>query len=223
MIYLVLLFEGILTFISPCFIPMLPLYLSYLAGSESSRGINSSIKNSVGFVLGFTFVFVVMGAFSATLGVFLLTYSRIIDIVAGAIIILLGLNFLNIINIPLFNLQRSNISIKNMGRFFSSVLFGMVFSVSWTPCVGAFLGSALMMAASSGGVMKGIFMLLVYSLGLGIPFILSAFLFDQIKGSFGYIKKHYRAISAISGGFLIIVGILMISGILGSFIRLLSS
>lgn len=223
MIYLVLLFEGILTFISPCFIPMLPLYLSYLAGSESSRGINSSIKNSVGFVLGFTFVFVVMGAFSATLGVFLLTYSRIIDIVAGAIIILLGLNFLNIINIPLFNLQRSNISIKNMGRFFSSVLFGMVFSVSWTPCVGAFLGSALMMAASSGGVMKGIFMLLVYSLGLGIPFILSAFLFDQIKGSFGYIKKHYRAISAISGGFLIIIGILMISGILGSFIRLLSS
>lgn len=222
MIYLILFLEGILTFISPCLLPMIPVYLSYIAGSNDSFRRHSTVKNAIGFVLGFTFVFVTMGAFMGTLGVFLASYSRIVSIFAGIVMILLGLSFMDIIRIPFFNLQSNREMKRNTGGFFQSVLFGVVFSISWTPCVGAFLGSALMMAASSGGVLKGIIMLLIYSLGLGIPFLLSALLLDELKSSFDFIKKHYRIISTISGVFLIVIGLLMISGIFGSILRMLS-
>lgn len=223
MIYLILFLEGILTFISPCLLPMLPVYLSYLAGSDSAFRKNATVKNAAGFVLGFSIVFVILGAFMGTLGVFLANYSRIVNIIAGFIMILLGLSFMGVIRIPFFS-SRSNIEIKrDSAGFFQSVLFGIVFSISWTPCVGAFLGSALMMAASTGGVFKGIVMLLVYSLGLGIPFMLSAILMDQLKSSFDFIKRHYKGISTASGIFLIIIGLLMIFGIFGSFLRLLSA
>jgi cytochrome c biogenesis protein CcdA len=106
--------------------------------------------------------------------------------------------------------------------FFRSVLFGMVFSVSWTPCVGAFLGSALMLATQSGSVVKGVLMLLAYSIGLGIPFILSALLIAKLKSAFDFIKKHYGIINKISGIFLIVVGLLMATGLFGSFLSLLS-
>ena len=110
---------------------------------------------------------------------------------------------------------------ENLG-FFSSLLFGIVFSIGWTPCVGAFLGSALMMATSQGKVLEGVIMLLVYSLGLGIPFFISAILIDKLKGAFGFIKKHYKVINIISGTLLIIVGVLMATGLLGKFIGFLS-
>ena len=222
MLYLILFLEGILTFISPCLLPMIPVYLSYIAGSNNSFGRHSTVKNAIGFVLGFSFVFVTMGAFMGTLGVFLAAYSRIVNIIAGIVMILLGLSFMDIIRIPFFNLQSNREMKRNTGGFFQSVLFGVVFSISWTPCVGAFLGSALMMAASSGGVLKGIIMLFIYSLGLGIPFMLSALLMDELKSSFDFIKKHYDIISTISGVFLISIGLLMITGIFGSILRMLS-
>jgi cytochrome c-type biogenesis protein len=202
---------------------MIPVYLSYIAGSNSSLSRRSSAKNAFGFVLGFTVVFVTMGAFMGTLGVFLASYSHIVSIIAGIVMILLGLSFMDIIRIPFFNIQRGRDLGNNPGGFFRSVLFGIVFSISWTPCVSTFLGSALMIAASSGGVFKGIIMLLTYSLGLGIPFLLSALLLDELKSSFDFIKRHLRVISIISGVFLIIIGLLMISGIFGAFLRILSA
>lgn len=222
MLYLILFLEGILTFISPCLLPMIPVYLSYIAGSDNSFGRHSTVKNAIGFVLGFTFVFVTMGAFMGTLGVFLAAYSRIVSVFAGIVMILLGLSFMDIIRLPFFNLQKNREMKRNTGGFFQPVLFGVVFSISWTPCVGAFLGSALMMAASSGGVLKGIIMLFIYSLGLGIPFMLSALLLEELKSSFDFIKKHYRIISTVSGVFLIFIGLLMITGIFGSILRMLS-
>jgi cytochrome c-type biogenesis protein len=106
--------------------------------------------------------------------------------------------------------------------FFSAMLFGIIFSVGWTPCVGAFLGSALAMASQQGKVLTGVMMLLCYSLGLGIPFVVSAMLIDKLKGAFTAIKRHYHVINAICGIFLIVVGILMMSGLLGRFLTLLS-
>lgn len=107
-------------------------------------------------------------------------------------------------------------------NFFSAMIFGMIFSLGWTPCVGAFLGSALMLASQQGHVVQGMLMLLAYSLGLGIPFILSAVLIDYLKGAFNWIKKNYRVINAVSGGLLVLVGVLMATGTLGRLVNLLS-
>jgi cytochrome c-type biogenesis protein len=106
--------------------------------------------------------------------------------------------------------------------FFSALLFGVVFSIGWTPCVGAFLGSALLLAASQGHVIEGMLMLLLYSLGLGIPFFISAILIEKLKGTFNFIKKHYNVINVISGGLLVIMGILMATGLFGKLLALLA-
>jgi len=113
------------------------------------------------------------------------------------------------------------VNTDNMG-FFSALLFGMIFSIGWTPCVGAFLGSALMLASQQGHVVEGMLMLLAYSLGLGIPFILSAVLIDYLKNAFNWIKKNYKVINIISGSLLVLIGILMATGMLGRLLGLLS-
>ena len=109
---------------------------------------------------------------------------------------------------------------KELG-FISAVLFGIIFSIGWTPCVGAFLGSALMLASQQGHVIEGLLMLLAYSLGLGIPFIASALLIDKLKGVFGWVKKHYKVINIVCGGLLTAIGILMMTGLLGRFLAIL--
>ena len=105
--------------------------------------------------------------------------------------------------------------------FFSALLFGMVFSIGWTPCVGAFLGSALMLASQQAHIVEGMLMLLAYSLGLGIPFVLSAVLIDYLKSVFNWIKKNYKIINIVSGSLLVAIGILMATGMLGRFLSLL--
>ena len=110
---------------------------------------------------------------------------------------------------------------QNMG-FFSALLFGIVFSLGWTPCVGAFLGSALALASQQGHVIEGMLMLLAYSLGLGIPFVVSALLIDYLKSAFDFIKRHYRIINIISGSLLVLIGVLMATGTLGYLLQLLS-
>lgn len=218
--YLLLFLEGIITFISPCLLPMLPIYISFFAtgGADKRR----ALINSIGFVSGFTLVFVALGAFAGTLGELLTRYSIALNIVTGAVVILLGLNFMGVINISLLNRStQKSANVKDL-RFFTSVLFGIVFSIGWTPCVGAFLGSALMMASQQGGTLTGVLMLLVYSLGLGIPFVVSALLLDRLKGAFGFIKRHYRIINLVSGALLVVVGILMATGFMGRFLSLLT-
>ena len=113
----------------------------------------------------------------------------------------------------------------NTGRelgFFSTMLFGIIFSIGWTPCVGAFLGSALALASQQGQTLRGMLLLLCYSAGLGIPFVISALLIDRLRGTFDAIKKHYRVINAVCGGFLILMGILMATGLFGRFLSILS-
>jgi cytochrome c-type biogenesis protein len=134
----------------------------------------------------------------------------------------LGLNFIGIIRIGFLNRTGgASANVKNL-RFFSSMLFGIIFSVSWTPCAGAFLGSALMMASAQGGAVNGIVMLLVYSLGLGLPFIASAVLIDRLKDAFDLVKRNYRTVNIICGALLVIVGILMAAGQMGRFLFFVS-
>lgn len=218
--YLVSFLEGIITFISPCLLPMLPVYLSYFAGGEE-RTLRRTLMNALGFILGFTIVFVSMGALAGTLGSFLKSHQTAVNIVSGLIVIFFGLNFLGVFKLNLFHGSRSSVNASRMG-FFSAALFGMVFSIGWTPCVGAFLGSALALASQQGHVLTGMLMLLCYSLGLGIPFLLSAVLIDKLKSTFDWIKRHYRAINMVCGALLVLVGILMATGLFGQLLSLLS-
>lgn len=217
--YFIAFLEGIITFISPCLLPMIPLYISYFAGGKE-RNTKKTIKNALGFISGFTIVFVLMGALAGTFGQLLNEYKRVVDVVTGLIVIFFGLNFLGVFKLNLFKGSRKA-KTENLG-FFSSMVFGIVFSIGWTPCVGAFLGSALMMAASQCQATEGIIMLLLYSLGLGIPFFISAILIDKLRGAFTFIKKHYKVINTACGCLLVVVGVLMATGLFGKFINLLS-
>ena len=216
--YFISFLEGIITFVSPCLLPMLPIYISYFAGG-SERNTKKVIINASGFILGFTAVFILLGALAGSFGRFLKEYSVAVNIVTGLIVIIFGLNYLGFFKLNIFKGSNSA-KTENLG-FFSSALFGVVFSIGWTPCVGAFLGSALMLAASRGSVMEGIIMLLLYSLGLGIPFFVSAILIDKLKGAFAVIKNHYKIINIISGALLVTVGVLMATGMFGKFLALL--
>ncbi len=218
--YLISFLEGVITFLSPCLLPMLPIYLSYFAGGEA-QSLRKTVTNALGFVLGFTVLFVAMGALAGTLGSFVRQYQTAVNLVCGLVVIFFGLNFLGVFRINLFRGGQGRVETRELG-FLSSALFGVVFSVGWTPCVGAFLGSALMLASQQGHVLEGMAMLLVYSLGLGVPFLLSAVLLDYLKTAFDWIKRHYRTINLVCGGFLILVGVLMATGTLGRLLTLLS-
>ena len=218
--YLISFLEGIITFISPCLLPMLPIYISYFAGG-GERSTKKTLLNASGFVLGFTIVFVALGALAGTLGSFLTRYQSWVNLVGGGIVILFGLNYMGVLKLNLFRGIRGGMTQGNMG-FFSALIFGMVFSVGWTPCVGAFLGSALMLASQQGHVLEGMGMLLCYSLGLGIPFLMSAVLIDKLKGAFNWIKTHYDIINKVCGGLLVLVGILMATGTLGRLLAVLN-
>ena len=218
--YLISFLEGIITFISPCLLPMLPIYISYFAGG-GERTTAKTLKGAVGFVTGFTIVFVMLGALAGTVGSFLREYQITVNIISGLIVIIFGLNFLGVFKLNIFKGNQRSVKTDNMG-FFSAMLFGIIFSVGWTPCVGAFLGSALMLASQQGHIAEGMLMLLSYSLGLGIPFILSAVLIDYLKSAFNWIKRNYKIINLISGSLLVIIGIMMATGTLGQLLNLLS-
>ena len=215
--YVISFLEGIITFISPCLLPMLPIYISYFAGG-GERSTKKTLTGAIGFVVGFTVVFTLMGALAGTVGSFLREHQTAVNIVSGLVVIFFGLNFLGVFKLNLGKGSNRSVDTSNMG-FFSALLFGVIFSLGWTPCVSTFLGSALMLASQQGSVLAGTLMLLAYSLGLGIPFIFSAVLIDYLKSAFNWIKRHYDIINKISGGLLILIGILMSTG---TFWRLLS-
>ncbi len=218
--YLISFLEGIITFISPCLLPMLPIYISYFAGG-GERTVKKTLTGASGFVLGFTVVFVAMGALAGTLGSFLMKYQTWVNLISGAIVILFGLNYLGVLKLNLFQGGGRNVQTRDM-NFFSAFLFGVIFSIGWTPCVGAFLGSALMLASQQGSVVQGVLMLLCYSAGLGVPFLFSAVLIDQLKGAFNWIKSHYTIINRVCGILLIVVGIAMATGMMGRLLAILS-
>ena len=207
--YLVTFLEGVISFISPCMLPMLPLYISYFAAGEEKK--SKTFARAAAFVGGFTLVFCLLGLFAGSLGALLRRYQVVVDIVCGVIVILFGLSYLEVFRLPFFKGMQGN---RKISGAFSAFLFGVIYSVSLTPCVGAFLGSALMLASASATAWRGVLLLLCYSLGLGSLFLLSAVLIDKLKGTFSFIKQHYKVINLVCGIFLIVIGVLMATGLM---------
>lgn len=217
--YFIAFLEGIITFVSPCLLPMLPVYISYFAGGENNR--KRTLCNALAFIAGFTVVFLALGAFAGTVGAALQRYKTAVNLVTGGIVVILGLNFSGILKIGFLNkTKKLDVQIKS-GNIASTFLFGMIFSIGWTPCVGAFLGSALMLASERGTMAEGLLMLLLYSMGLGIPFLASALLLDRLKETFQFIKRNYLWINRICGIFLIVVGSSMMTGLFGRLLAVL--
>jgi len=225
--YVLLFLEGIITFVSPCILPMIPVYVSYFMGAEGNDGMNknkNTLCNALAFVAGFSIIFTMLGAAAGTVGVFFNNNMRIINLISGALMIVFGLHFMEFVKIGILNRTyklKMQVNTEHM-NLLSTFLFGVVFGIGWTPCVGPFLGSALMIATNTNHVGESVLMLLVYSLGLGIPFLLSTVLIHYISGAFELIKQHYRVVKIISGILLILVGILMATGYLNKFLGLLT-
>ncbi|HBY89671.1 cytochrome c biogenesis CcdA family protein [Ruoffia sp. FAM 24228] len=198
--------EGVLTFISPCLLPMLPIYIAYLTGQtdkDSDKQKTSLLLQAIFFVLGFTIVFILMGIFVTTIGRFVLINRTLIHFIAGSFMILLGIDYL--FGNPIMN--RLNIMPGSSLKQSNSFVFGMIFSLTWTPCVGTFLASALSYAATSSSYLESVTLLLSFSFGLGIPFILSALLLNEMNHVLTWFKQHYRIIQTVSALFLIFMGI----------------
>ncbi len=300
--FLLTFLEGLASFVSPCMLPMIPLYLSYFAGDEDDEEESAEIVTdgevtedktevatdekvtedksevvtdgevteekteivtdgevteektevatdgevtedkteivadeesakdkkkenkkkyrvlvrSLFFVLGFTLMFVVFGGLVGLVSGYINKYKTVINIVAGVIVIIFGLSYIGLFGLPFFKGLKKSYKINSV---WSAFLFGMVFAVGVGPCTGAFLGSALALASTSGTALKGIILLLFYSMGIGIPFIITALLTDKTKKLFGFIKRHFKVVKIVSGSLLIVMGILLATGVMDKLIK----
>jgi cytochrome c-type biogenesis protein len=213
------LMAGFLSFLSPCILPLIPAYISFIAGVSAdelrnegnSRGILKAGINCLLFVAGFSTVFIIMGASATTLGSFILGKKRLLGQIAGVIVILFGLHLTRIWRIKALDYEkRIHFKNKPMG-IIGSFLVGMAFALGWTPCIGPMLASILAYAATQETTRYGILLLGFYSLGLGIPFILTGFSINRFFFWFDRIKRHLELVEKISGIFLILVGGLMLT------------
>lgn len=209
---------GVISFLSPCVLPLIPGYLSLvtklsfdeLTSDEKTNRITDVLIPSIFFGLGFTAIFVSLGISASLIGQFLKANKDILLNISGLAIIVLGLFTMEIIKIPqLYREKKLNIKNNPLG-FFGTFLLGCAFGFAWTPCVGPILATILLYASTAGGALKGGTLLLVYSLGLGIPFILTGIAFNKALTAFNFIRKHYKYYKYIVGITLISVGILML-------------
>ena len=196
--------EGVISFVSPCMLPLLPVYVTYFAAGEAGKG--KMFMRAFAFMAGFTVVFVALGVFAGSLGAALAAHRTAVNLACGVMVILFGLGYLGLFRLP-FSGMKSGFTPTGV---VSAFVFGLIYSVSLTPCVGAFLGAALMQAASEGGAARGAVLLFAYSLGLGVPFVASAGLRNRFRSAFGFIKSRYNVINPICGALLILFGAWMV-------------
>ena len=210
---------GLISFLSPCVLPLIPGYISYISGSSINELIekkNINLFPIILFTVGFSIVFIFFGAASTLLGQVLLQNSYELRIVAGLIIIILSLHIIGIINLKFLNYEkRVQTNIKK--NFLSPILIGMAFAFGWTPCIGPILGSILVLASTEESLKQGILLLTFYSIGLAVPFILSGYLIQKFLIFSKNFKKNINKVSKIGGSVLLITGILMITNQLQAF------
>ncbi len=214
---------GLASFLSPCVFPLVPGYLSYLAGTAGQQvqhGPEAPSRrwqvalHAVFFVLGFSLIFAALGATASTLGSFLRAHQIIVREVSGVVLILAGLQVAGVLQIvPLLRERRLEVA-RGEPALLKSGLIGMAFGAGWTPCVGPFLGSILTLAASSGSLRAGVLLLLIYSFGLGLPFLLTGLLIDRITPVFRRIARYTPVLTTASGALLAAMGVLVLSGTL---------
>ncbi len=204
---------GLISFLSPCVLPLIPGYISYISGNSLNELIEKKSINLfpiILFTVGFSLVFIIFGAASTFLGQVLLQNSYELRIAAGLIIIVLSLHIIGIINIKFLNYEK-RIHTNSNTRLYSPVLIGMAFAFGWTPCIGPILGSILVLASTEESLNKGILLLFSYSLGLAIPFILSGYLIQRFLIFSKNFKKNINLVSKIGGIILLITGILILT------------
>jgi cytochrome c-type biogenesis protein len=209
---------GLLSFLSPCVLPLIPSYITYITGlsfadlqaEHTTRQVRlQAILHSLAFIAGFTAIFVLLGASATAIGSFLQEHMAIIRKAGGVLIVLFGIHIAGIFDITmLLGEKRINIRNKPAG-FLGSFLVGLAFAAGWTPCIGPILASILMVAATEDTVYKGIALLLVYSLGLGIPFFLSAVALHRFLVFFNRYRRYIRLMEIVTGVFLMIIGVLI--------------
>ncbi len=211
---------GILSFASPCVLPLVPSYITYITGvsfkeltdvEARSKLRWATISHSLCFIIGFSFVFILMGASATYLGKLLVEYQYWIMKGGGVLIILLGIHFTGIINIPFLHIEKRFEMRKRPLGYVGSFVVGVVFAAGWTPCIGPILSTILIYASTSKSVATGVLLLTYYSVGLGIPFFLSSLAFNSFLSAFDKIKRYMRVINIVSGLFLIGIGILFLT------------
>ncbi len=204
---------GLISFLSPCVLPLIPGYISYITGNSINELIEKKNVNLIPIILfsfGFSIVFIIFGAASTFLGQVLLQNSQEIRIIAGLLIIVLSLQIIGIINLNFLNYEK-RIQTKTNTNFYSPIIIGMAFAFGWTPCIGPILGSILALAATEESINKGVFLLIFYSLGLAIPFILSGYLIQKFLIFSKNFKKNISLVSKIGGIILLITGVLILT------------
>ena len=204
---------GLISFLSPCVLPLIPGYISYVSGSSFNELIekkNTNLIPIILFTVGFSIVFIIFGAASTFLGQLLLQNSFELRIAAGVIIIIFSLQIIGVINLKFLNYEK-RIQTNNNKNIFSPIIIGVAFGFGWTPCIGPILGSILVLAATEESVNKGILLLFFYSLGLAIPFILSGYLIQKFLVFSKNFKKNINLVSKIGGLILLITGILILT------------
>ncbi len=207
--------EGVMAFVSPCILPMLPIFLAYIS-ADTSQGVEKRFKNTFFFVLGFTTSFVLMGATAFSLGRFLQAYKQLLVKLAGVAMVFFGFVYLDVFNINLGTEAKMQKGSSPLANF----LFGISYSFGWTPCLGAFLGSALTLASIQGTVLKGMALLFCFGMGLGLPFIMFSMMYEKLTGVITMLKQHSQTIKYIGGGMLIIVGVAMVFDLFGYYLGL---
>ena len=204
---------GLISFLSPCVLPLIPGYISYISGRSINELIDKKNINLIPmilFTIGFSIVFIIFGAASTFLGQVLLQNSFELRIIAGLIIIIFSLHIIGVLNIKFLNFEK-RIQTKVNINFYSPLLIGMAFAFGWTPCIGPILGSILVLAATEESINKGIILLSFYSLGLAIPFILSGYLIQKFLIFSKNFRKNINLVSKIGGFILLITGVLIIT------------
>jgi cytochrome c-type biogenesis protein len=220
---------GVLTFLSPCVLPLIPGYVAFMTGmttaelSDDDRRLRAVLVPSLLFVLGFSVVFVALGASASALGSFFASNKLLLQRVAGALVMLLGFFMLGIVRMP-WLYGEARFEMHKARRFgpFAALVMGMAFAFGWSPCVGPILGSILMLAANSAEVTRGVALLATYSLGLGVPFVAVALLLGRVKPLLSWLNRHTLGINREAGGVLMAVGLLILTGWIGPVVGVLS-
>jgi cytochrome c-type biogenesis protein len=205
---------GLLSFLSPCVLPLVPAYISYLTGSsieELQKGKTKlfTLYKSFGFVLGFSIIFILMGVSITSLGKLLITHKDLFRKIGGTLIVVFGLHTIGVFKIKLFYREKRFLYFDNIKGPFSSVIMGIAFAAGWTPCIGPILSSILIYATSMDSIGKGVFLLVIYSIGLAVPFILTALAIDGFAEQFKKFSKYFPIISIVSGILMAIMGIMI--------------
>ena len=219
---------GVLSFVSPCVLPLIPGYLSYISGLslDEMRGTPAAggaavavaappearrqvVLSSLAFILGFSLVFVALGASASFIGQFLMSRLTLLGRIAGAIVIFFGLHTMGVLRIEWLYQEKRVQTTKRPAGFVGAVLVGSAFAFGWTPCLGPILAGILAVAATQDTVGHGIRLLAAYSLGLGVPFFATALAINRFFSAFAKIRRHYHAIEVVSGGLLVAIGLLI--------------